>query len=126
VRYLIFILFPLIGFGQVKNVHKKVDVNVYVNGFKGFKLNNLLSNEVSVIRVGVSRDEVKHTKRKVLTYLVKNYSDSGLITKYVDSFNNGHMIVIGQFNKFEVVRYFTIHLDYLTRKIVAIEVEKIR
>jgi hypothetical protein len=126
VRYLILILFPLIGFGQVKNVHKKVDVNVYVNGFKEFKLNNLLSNEVSIIRVGVEWDKVKHTKKEVHTYLVRNYSDSGLITKFVDSFNGGYMIVIGQFDKFEVVRYFTIHLDYLTRKIVAIEVEKIR
>jgi hypothetical protein len=101
-------------------------VNIYVNGFKEFKLNNLLSNEVSIIRVGVEWDKVKHTKKEVHTYLVRNYSDSGLITKFVDSFNGGYMIVIGQFDKFEVVRYFTIHLDYLTRKIVAIEVEKIR
>lgn len=125
-RYLIFILFPLIGFGQTKKVQRDIDIKVYVEAFKGFKVGNLLSNEVSIITPGVSWDKVKHSKKEAHKYLVNNYSDSTLITKYIESYNKGYMIVIGQFNKFEIIRYFTLHLSYLTGKIEVIEIEKIK
>ena len=114
---------------EIIKTYAPVDATPYVEAMNQlFRLDTMCLSEILVTHINGNKVKNKYVScPEIRTFLIKNYlKPDQKKFKFTAETNNGYVLVISQFGKDPdvAIRFYTLFIDYVTRKINIIEIEE--
>lgn len=114
---------------EMARTFQSIDPSLYIKSMnRVFKFDTLCADDILITHTNGNKTKNKYvTYSEIRTYLTKHYFKPDQKTfKLSAETNNGYVLVIGQFGKDPdvAIRFYTLFIDYVTRKINIIEIEE--